>query len=65
MISQLSALKYKFGAIHTADTTDGKVTNRALLSTKSEKSATAQMVADKGAIGLSRVHMQAYDLRTR
>ena len=27
MISQLSA-KYQFGAMHTADTTDGKVTNR-------------------------------------
>ena len=26
MISQLSA-KYQFGAMHTADTTDGKVTN--------------------------------------
>ena len=29
MISQLFA-KYKFGAMHTADTTDSKVTNRAL-----------------------------------
>ena len=28
MISQLSA-KYQFGAIHTADITDGKITNRA------------------------------------
>ena len=28
MISQLSA-KYQFGAIHTVDATDGKVTNRA------------------------------------
>ena len=36
MISQLSA-KYQFGAIHTAHTTDGKVTNLALLSTESEK----------------------------
>ena len=36
MISQLFA-KYQFGAIHAADTTDGKVTNRALLSTESEK----------------------------
>ena len=36
MISQL-AVKYQFGAIDTADTTDGKVTNLALLSTKSEK----------------------------
>ena len=35
MISQLSA-KYYFGVMHTADTTDGEVTNRALLSTKSE-----------------------------
>ena len=35
MISQLSAT-YHFGAKHTADTTDGKVTNRALLSTESE-----------------------------
>ena len=30
MIRQLSA-KYQFGAIHTADTKGGKVTNRALL----------------------------------
>ena len=36
MISQLSA-KYQFGAMHTADTTDGKVSNRALLSTESDK----------------------------
>ena len=36
MISQLSA-KYQFGAMHTADTTDGKVTNVPLLSTESEK----------------------------
>ena len=36
MISQLSA-KYQFGAMHTADTTGGKVTNLALLSTDSEK----------------------------
>ena len=36
MISQLSA-KYQFGEIHTADTTTCKVTNRALLSTESEK----------------------------
>ena len=35
-ISKLSA-KYQFCAIHTADTTHGKVTNRALLSTESEK----------------------------
>ena len=32
-----SNIKYQFCAIHTADTTDGKVTNRALLSTESEK----------------------------
>ena len=36
MISQLSA-KYQFCAIHTADTTDGKVTTRASLSVESEK----------------------------
>ena len=36
MICQLYA-KYQFGAIHTADTTYGKVTNRALLSAESEK----------------------------
>ena len=36
MISQLSA-KYQFCAIHTADTTDGKVTTRVLLSIESEK----------------------------
>ena len=36
MISQLSA-KYHFGAMHTADTTDGKVTNWTLLSTEFEK----------------------------
>ena len=36
MISQLSA-KYQFCTIHTADTTDGKVTNQALLSIESEK----------------------------
>ena len=36
MISQLS-VKYHFGVMHTADTTDGKVTNGALLSTESEK----------------------------
>ena len=35
MISQLSA-KYHFGMLHTADTTVGKVTNQALLSTESE-----------------------------
>ena len=35
MIIQLSA-KYHFGAMHTTDTTDGKVTNRAILSTESE-----------------------------
>ena len=36
MISQLSA-KYLLGAtMHSSDTTDGKVTNRALLSTESE-----------------------------
>ena len=36
MIRQLSA-KYHFAAIHTADTTGGKVTNRAILSIESEK----------------------------
>ena len=36
MISQLSA-KYQFCTIHTADTTDGKVTTRAPLSIESEK----------------------------
>ena len=36
MISQLSA-KYQFSAIDAADTTDGKVTNRALLSAESAK----------------------------
>ena len=36
MITQLSA-KHHFGAMHTADNTDGKVTNRVLLSTESEK----------------------------
>ena len=36
MISQLS-VKYQFGAIHTPDTTDHKVTNMALLSAESEK----------------------------
>ena len=36
MISQLYA-KYQFGAIETADTTDGKVTNMALRSAESEK----------------------------
>ena len=36
MISQLSA-KYQFCSIHTADTTDGKVTTRAALSIESEK----------------------------
>ena len=37
MISQLSA-KYHSGAMHTASTTtDGKVTNRVILSTESEK----------------------------
>ena len=35
-ISQLSA-RYQFGAIDTADTTDGKVTHLALLSAESEK----------------------------
>ena len=35
MISRLSA-KYYFGAMHTTDTTDSKLTNRALLSTESE-----------------------------
>ena len=34
MINQRSA-KYHFGAMHTADTTDGEVTNRALLSNES------------------------------
>ena len=36
MIGQLTD-KYQFGAIQTAETTDGKVTNLALLSTESEK----------------------------
>ena len=36
MISQLFAM-YQFGGIDTADTTDGKVTNVALLSAESDK----------------------------
>ena len=36
MTSQLSG-NYQFGVMHTADTTEGKITNMALLSTESEK----------------------------